>query len=204
MRVAKKTTSIVLLLLAGAWSAAAVADPPRHAPAHGWRKQHDPFYVGYSGRHWEHDFEILSGRCNREAVATVLGGVVGAVVGSRVAEPENRTVATIIGAAAGALIGNRIGHELDQADRSCVGHALEVGRTGQRIVWTNESIGVNYEVALGRDRTREGTACREFTLLAAEGSKKSSQRGIACQSQPGVWQIEELKTARGNHYAMTL
>jgi surface antigen len=190
MSTAPKGATLILLLLVGAWSGTAVADPPGHAPAHGWRKQHDPFYVGYSGRHWEHDFEILSGHCNREAVATVLGGVIGAVVGSRVAERENRTVATIIGAAAGALIGNRIGHKLDEADRSCVGHSLEVGKTGQRIMWANESSGVNYEMVLGADREREGAACREFTLVADADAQKSSRRSIACQSQPGVWQIE--------------
>jgi len=33
----------------------ALADPPDHAPAHGWRKKHDPAYVGYTGREWERD-----------------------------------------------------------------------------------------------------------------------------------------------------
>lgn len=181
----------MLVTLVVGWSAVAIADPPRHAPAHGWRKQHDPYYVGYSGKHWAHDFEILSGHCNREAVATVLGGVVGAVIGSQVAEPENRTVATIIGAAAGALIGNRIGHSLDAADRSCVGHSLEVGRTGQQIAWANESTGVNYEMTLGSDRERDHATCREFTLVAVADKERSSRRGLACQSRPGVWQIDE-------------
>ena len=28
----------------------AYADPPPWAPAHGWRKKHDPNYVGYTGK----------------------------------------------------------------------------------------------------------------------------------------------------------
>lgn len=75
------------------------------------------YYVGYPGKHWEHDYGVLSGRCNREEVATVLGGVVGAVVGSRTSAEENRTVATIAGAVTGAFIGNWIGRKLDSADR---------------------------------------------------------------------------------------
>lgn len=189
MRIYAKAAPFILLPLLTAWSVTAVADPPAHAPAHGWRKKHDPYYVGYTGKHWEHDYEILSGRCNREAVATVLGGAVGAVVGNRVATPENRAVGTIIGAAAGALIGNRIGRKLDEADRGCVGHALEVGKQGQLVTWTNESTGVRYEMALGADRERTDAACREFTLLAVAGEGASSRRGIACQSQPGLWQL---------------
>lgn len=184
-----KSASVILLLLVGAWSAEALADPPSHAPAHGWRKKHDPYYVGYTGRHWEHDYGILSGRCDREAVATVLGGVVGAAVGSRTADPEDRTVATIIGAVAGAVIGNWIGRKLDDSDRACIGHALELGKSGERVLWTNESTGVDYELVPGAERNRDGTACREFTLAAAAGGERSSRPGVACQAQTGVWEI---------------
>ena len=34
----------------------ALSQPPPHAPAHGWRKKNDPYYVGYTGRQWERDF----------------------------------------------------------------------------------------------------------------------------------------------------
>lgn len=187
----RATASFILLLIIAAWVTEAVADPPAHAPAHGWRKKNDPYYVGYSGKHWEHDYGVLSGSCNREEIATVLGGVVGAVVGSRTSTDENRTVATIVGAVAGAFIGNWIGRKLDDADRACVGHALEVGRTGQRVVWSNEETGLRYELVPGVDRDRNGAACREFTLSAIARGEKTSETGIACQSQPGSWQIVE-------------
>lgn len=191
MPIVARIAPFILLAVVAAWSIPASADPPAHAPAHGWRKKHDPYYVGYTGTQWEHDYDILSGHCNREAIATVLGGLVGGVVASRVSEPENRTVATIIGVAAGALIGNRIGRELDEADRACLGHALEVGRSGQRVTWTNESTGVRYELAPGADRERNGAACREYTLVAVASGQKSSRSGVACQSQPGVWEIAQ-------------
>jgi surface antigen len=191
MSIVSNTAPFVLVSLIAAWSAAALADPPAHAPAHGWRKKHDPYYVGYSGIEWEHDYGIRSGSCNRQAVATVIGGVVGAAIGSRVSEPDNRTIATIIGAAAGAFIGNRIGHKLDEADRGCFGHALEVGTSGQRVTWTNESTGVRYEMTPGADRERSGSACREFTLRAVAGRESSSEHGVACQSRPGAWEVVE-------------
>ena len=36
-------------LLAFSFAAPVLADPPPWAPAHGWRKKHDPNYVGYTG-----------------------------------------------------------------------------------------------------------------------------------------------------------
>lgn len=186
----RKATSSMLLCVTLVFSASAIATPPPHAPAHGWRQKHDPYYVGYSGRQWEKDYGILSGRCNREAIGTVLGAAVGAVVLNRTATPENRTVATVVGAMAGAVIGNRIGRKLDESDRGCLGHALELGDPGRRIEWANESTGVRYEVAPGDERDRNGKACREFTLVEMAGSGgKLAQRGLACQSQPGVWEV---------------
>lgn len=181
----------ILLFLLAAWSAAAFADPPRHAPAHGWRQKHDPYYIGYTGGHWDHDYGILAGRCNREAVATVLGGVIGGVIGSKIGDRDNRPVAIIIGAAAGALVGNKIGRELDEADRSCFGHALEVGKSGQKVTWANEETGVQYEMIPGATNDEYGDMCREYTLRAVSGDRKSIRRGTACETERGVWSVVE-------------
>lgn len=187
----RTSVAFMLLILGGAWCVEALADPPAHAPAHGWRKKHDPDYVGYSGRHWDNDYGVLSGTCNREAVATVVGGVIGAVVGNRTSSDEDRTVATIAGAVVGAVIGKWIGRELDEADRACMGHALEVGSAGQRVTWTNNTTGVRYELVPGDGRQAGGAACREFTLTAAAGEERSSERAVACQSGAGVWEIAD-------------
>ena len=72
-----------LRLLAGAVLTTAafvvLADPPPHAPAHGWRAKHDSYYVGYTGTRWPSDYEITSGHCNREEVGAVIGGVTGGI-----------------------------------------------------------------------------------------------------------------------------
>lgn len=190
----RKMAPYSLILLIAAWSGAALADPPDHAPAHGWRKKHDPLYLGYTGRYWDRDFGILSGHCNREAIATVLGGVAGGVIGSHIGDDEHRTVATIIGVAAGALIGNKIGREIDDADQSCIGHALEVGQPGQVVTWSNRESGIEYQMVLKADGNNGGT-CREYTLLGISGEKKSFRQGVACQVEPGVWKIKKpIKT----------
>jgi len=193
MRGTLKATLLVMPSLI-AWAGAAFADPPAHAPAHGWRKKHDPYYVGYTGVSWERDYEVSSGRCNREEIATVVGAVAGGVIANRVGE-EHKGVATIIGIIAGGVIGNRIGKELDEADRGCLGHALEIAQPGQRVIWANEASGMKYELLPGAGSTRSGTPCREYTLVSIAGRDRSSQKGIACQSQPGVWQNAPGMTA---------
>ena len=188
MRFTARATLLTLSSLA-VWAGPAFADPPAHAPAHGWRKKHDPYYVGYTGVAWERDFDISSGSCNREEIATVVGAIAGGVIANRVAD-EHPAVGTIIGVIAGAAIGNRIGRELDEADRGCFGHALEIAQPGQRITWTNEAAGLRYELSPGTGSTRNGSPCREYTLVTVAAShQRSSKTGVACQSQPGVWQV---------------
>jgi surface antigen len=189
MSIAPRVRPTLFLLLGLSWTVTALAEPPSHAPAHGWRAKHESPYIGYLGKHWHHDYGILSGHCNREAVATVLGGVIGGVVGSEVADDDNRAVATIIGAAAGALIGNKIGRELDEADRSCFGHALEIAGPGQVVTWTNPETGVEYQMALGSSTDKHGDACRKYMLLGISESTISFRQGVACQAEPGVWNI---------------
>jgi surface antigen len=186
MRVTTKAALLMMSALA-VGAGPAFADPPAHAPAHGWRKKNDPSYIGYTGNQWERDFDIASGRCNRQEIATVVGAIAGGVIANRIAD-EHRTVATIVGVIAGAAIGNRIGRELDEADRGCFGHALEIAEPGQRVTWTNRAAGLRYELSPGGGSTRDGRTCREYTLVTVAGRDRSSKTGTACQAQPGVWQ----------------
>ncbi|HZM36631.1 MAG TPA: RT0821/Lpp0805 family surface protein [Burkholderiales bacterium] len=165
------------------------AQPPDHAKAHGWRKKNDPTYVGYTGKKWEKDYGIAAGRCNSAEVGAVLGGVTGAVVGSRVAERENRTVAVIAGGAIGAVIGAKIGQAVDDADRGCMGHALELGGAKKTVVWTNETTGVSYRLTPTRDFKQGREACREFTTMATKGKKEQSVKGVACRHGDGQWEV---------------
>ena len=139
---ARRVLARLALVLLIALPCIALAAPPAWAPAHGWRKKHDPAYAGYSGRQWERDYGVSLGRCDRAAVGAVLGGAAGGVIGSQVGEGGQRGVATVIGAVIGATVGAEIGRRMDQADRSCVGHALELATPGQTVTWTNRNTAV--------------------------------------------------------------
>jgi surface antigen len=172
-----------------------LAAPPPWAPAHGYRnkgKGNGPqtkFYVGYSGREYERDYDIVRGRCNREKVGAVIGAVVGGAIAHDAASRDNRVIATILGAAAGALVGAAIGKRMDERDRACWGHALELGTTARKIYWINEANGVRYEVTPGNGSREAGRVCREYALLEISGSDRLNSSGTACQVAPGEWQL---------------
>ena len=166
----------------------AFADPPSHAPAHGWRKKHDPYYLGYTGRQWDDDYGISDGRCNRDAIGTVLGGVVGGAIGSQVG--EGGAVAVILGTVIGAVIGHEIGRNLDDQDRGCVGHALELAKDGQSVRWLNERSGVTYVVKPFGGAQNAGT-CRDFELQASRDGRAESQKSRACRTGDGTWRMSQ-------------
>jgi surface antigen len=167
---------------APAWSA-----PPPHAPAHGWRKKNDPNYRGYTGEYWERDYGVRSGRCNTDEILGAVGAVAGGVIGNRTASDGNRTVATIVGAVVGGVLGAKLGDAIDDRDRACIGHSLELAGPGQNVVWQNPSTGYGYTLRPIRDA---GNGCREFELVAAKGKKKQADRMYACRDGGGAWEFE--------------
>lgn len=164
------------------------ADPPPHAKAHGWRKKNDPNYVGYTGKKWEKDYGVIEGRCNTAAVGAVLGGTVGGVIGSR-AEKENRPVAIILGTTIGAIVGHKIGQTMDERDRACMGHALELAGEKKTVVWKNDATGVTYRLTPTRNYQDVKKPCREFTTVVSTVQKKDSVKGVACRRGNGDWEF---------------
>jgi surface antigen len=190
---ARRILRRALLVLLIALPCIALATPPTWAPAHGWRKKHDPYYAGYSGRTWDSDYGVRTGSCDRSQVGQVLGGAVGGVaggaIGAEVAKGSSqRTVAIVVGTVIGAAIGAEIGRRMDQADRSCVGHALELADAGRSVKWTNPDTRVSYQLTpLDKGVSEDG--CRKFRLIATGGFGLSEGRTTACAGEDGVWNL---------------
>lgn len=165
------------------------ADPPDHAKAHGWRKKNDPHYVGYTGRNWERDYGVVAGSCNRKEIGTVVGAVVGGAIGSQVGDGNGRTVAIILGSVLGAVVGREIGRDLDEGDRACVGHALELAKSGQPVRWLNEQTKVNYVLTPLAAIAGDSKDCRRFAIKATHGGKSKTSKGRACRGSEGNWKM---------------
>jgi surface antigen len=164
-------------------------DPPPWAPAHGWRKKNDPYYTGYSGKRWRKDYGVVEGSCNREAVGAAVGGIAGGAVGSQFGKGSGRQVAIVVGAIVGATIGAQIGHDLDNADRACMGHALELAGDNRRVRWSNPDTGTTYLLTPVRGFAITGHPCREFDLRTSHGGHSETGKGQACQIGDGTWQL---------------
>jgi outer membrane lipoprotein SlyB len=188
-----RTSLSILFSILSCTASLALADPPDHAPAHGYRHHHekhehkrhdDRYYQGYAGHRWERDYGVTRGNCNRQEIGAVLGGVTGAVIGSQVGKGDNRPVATVIGAVAGAVIGGAIGKDMDRSDESCVAQSLELARDGQHVRWTGAN-GRRYSMVSTRVRARPDGPCRTYTIT--DGRKSTQQ--TACQVGQGEWKV---------------
>ena len=182
-----KTTKALLALLALALlPIPAPAGPPPWAPAHGWRKKNDPNYVGYTGKKWEKDYGVVEGTCHTQEIGAVIGATVGGAIGSQHGNDSNRPVAILVGGVIGAVIGAKIGRTLEESDRACMGHALELADEHSTVRWKN-SAGVQYELTPTRNIGDKSSPCREFVTRVATDSTRDAVTGIACRGANGDW-----------------
>ncbi len=190
-------------------AAPAWADPPPWAPAWGYHKQkrheerreHRHHHRRDREREYEHDDDygragvaysspyIIDGHCNREGVGKVVGAVTGAAVGSRIGKGDGRTAATIVGAIVGYMVGGSVGRSMDDADRACVGQALEYGHDHQPVQWRNPDTGAAYTVTPTKTYQADGSYCREFTRQGVIDGRRQTLYGTACRQADGSWKI---------------
>ncbi len=107
----RKTLIAATLASAALPSAQAFADPPRWAPAHGYRAKHG--HIAYRQtdngiRYWQGEDGRYYCRRGDGTVGLLAGAAVGALLGRAVDTRGERTTGTILGAAAGAFIGNEL------------------------------------------------------------------------------------------------
>lgn len=110
-------------------AAPAAADPPRHAPAHGYRDNHERHDNRYDDRGRYREPRQISrndvvwrgddGRyyCRRDNGTTglIIGAAGGALVGRQVDTRGDRAVGTIVG----AVVGGLLGREIDRGEARC-------------------------------------------------------------------------------------
>ena len=187
----RRIVSIVALGAALAAPVATLADPPAHAPAHGWRKKHDPYYVGYTGRQWSEDYGVRSGRCDRDRAGAAIGAVVGGAIGAAVSDDDDRLVAILAGVAIGAVIGHEIGDNMDDKDRACFGHSLELLEDGRKAEWAGSTADMVYALTPYGRFERDGRVCRHFTLVRILNGRRVEKQGRACRYGEGDWRMIE-------------
>lgn len=96
-------------------------------------------------------------------------------------------VAIILGTVIDAAIGNKIGRDLDNADRRCLGHTLELGVQNKSVRWANPDNGMNYTVTPLDGFSANGQKCRNYRLnLRGNGiNDTTSERSYLAED--GTW-----------------
>lgn len=132
MKHLKMSIAASIAALGMAIATPALADPPRHAQAHGYYKKNkqvkkSAYRSGYrdgqrSAQRLGADSRVWRGNdgryyCKRDNGTTglIIGGAVGGVAGHEIAGRGDKTLGAILGAAGGALLGR----ELDRDKYSC-------------------------------------------------------------------------------------
>jgi len=87
------------------------------------------------------------------------------------------------------VIGAKIGQQIDEGDRGCWGHALELAGEKKTVVWTNQATGVSYRLTPTRNFQEGRLPCREFSTLVSAGSRRDTVKGVACRKGEGEWEI---------------
>jgi surface antigen len=134
---------------------------------------------------------IPEGTCNRKAIGALIGGAIGGVIGAQVGEGAGRNIAILVGAAAGTLIGSHVGRKMDEADRACVGEALEKAGDNRTVAWASGDGSTTYRVTPLARRPDTDPACRMFELQAATSSGSSTSNAQACRDPDGSWRVIE-------------
>lgn len=179
--------TLAVVLLTGTLPTLAMAKPPPWAPAHGWRRQHDPHYAGYRGQKWPDDYGVLGGWCDRAKVGAVLGGAVGGAIGSTVGKGDERLIAIVVGTVIGSVVGHELGRAIDRRDLACVGHSLELANTGRTVRWSDPESGYGYALTPTKSFERDGQPCRDFRFVVERGGRARTSSGTACRGADGAW-----------------
>jgi surface antigen len=130
---------------------------------------------------------------NKTTGGGLIGAGLGGLAGSQLGHGSGKLATTGIGVLLGALVGSQVGQSLDKADldyaHRTTQSALETGRSGQPIAWTNPDSG-NAGTIVPRPAYQSGnTYCREFQQTITVGGQSQEGYGTACRQPDGSWKI---------------
>jgi surface antigen len=153
----------------------------------------DPIYLGYAGKRWSHDYGVLEGRCDRNAVSGVVKDTrFLAPVAAAAAKPppaENRQVATVEGEILGGPSAAIAGRDMGESDRACLGQALELAGAERTVAWSDPERGIVYRMIPLGGFAADGRSCREFVTRVLNKDRGETIRHRACSNGNGVWQV---------------
>ena len=133
-------------------------------------------------------------RGTKETLGGLGGAVLGGLLGAQVGSGSGRLVAVGAGAVLGGLLGSSVGKSLDDVDRMNMERTtqatLEHVQTGSTSSWSNPDSGNSGTVTPTRTyQQASGEFCREYTQTIEVGGQTEEAFGTACRQPDGSWKI---------------
>jgi len=130
----------------------------------------------------------------KEAGGGLIGAGLGGLAGSQIGHGSGKLAATGAGVLLGALLGSSAGKSLDRADRMYAERsthgALETGRSGQPVAWTNPDSGHSGTIVpQPAYQSNTGQYCREYQQTVQVGGQSQQAYGTACRQPDGSWKV---------------
>ncbi|MEK9670900.1 MAG: RT0821/Lpp0805 family surface protein [Rhodospirillaceae bacterium] len=130
----------------------------------------------------------------KQTGGNLLGGGLGALLGSQLGGGKGKLAVVAIGALAGAYAGSEIGKSLDKADLAYLNRttqdALEYNKVNQSSAWNNPDSKNSGTVTPTKTyQTAEGRNCREYETTIVIDGKTEKATGTACRQPDGSWRI---------------
>lgn len=121
------------------------------------------------------------------AGAVLLGGC--SITGTQdAAAPKGLTASDFAGPMA-AEIETVLGPEALKMAEQAQYQALEYGRPGAPVNWSDPRSGNNGEIVVGQAYEVNRLDCREYTHTVYVGGRANVARGTACRQPNGVWRL---------------
>jgi len=136
----------------------------------------------------------LTDRKNKLAVATVVGGLAGAMIGWSSFGPGTPGIfgaLTIGGVGAGTayLITDEMMWREKESLHKATYQSLQNGQEGQPTQWTSQDSSTKASITPMRSfRDKDGRLCRDFAVVFDIGKTRESVMRTACQGADGAWQ----------------
>ena len=132
-----------------------------------------------------------TGLGTKQTVGGLTGAVAGGIIGNQVGSGNGRVIATAIGTALGAVVGSSIGRYMDENDQryayEAQNRALEYGRSGAPVTWSNPDSGRHGQVVPTQAYTTNNLTCRDYTHTIYIDGQPQTARGQACRQSDGTW-----------------
>jgi len=136
---------------------------------------------------------FTTAQANKEDAGSILGLIIGGVVGNQFGGGSGKIVATYVGAVGGSIFGASIGRDLDELDKRKISDSLEKYKTNHSNSWRNPDTKVHYTVTPVKTYyVEESRPCRNFTIDARIDGNYEKVKSTACRDKYGNWTMQWL------------